>query len=136
MNWYLLLTHRHTKCPLRSDPEPPSNLNVSQSDGLATVLLIAWRPPVRPNGLITKYQVRIEKIEAVYHIPPECASKHVPLKENIAVAEGSLVFEKAQPATRYHIQVCAVNGAGEGQISSEVYETRPSGKLIKLIENT
>lgn len=78
---------------------------------------------MRPNGRITHYEVHVEEVRHLYHVPAHCEDgSEIP--RNDTTIKQEFLFN-AKPYTLYEISVRAVNGAGTGDVVKIKGATEP-----------
>ena len=98
-------------------PDVPVNVTAMTNGSLA--LLVSWKPPMKPNGVIVGYRVLACDLEL-------CHSN---------VTDGTttfVIFEELRAFTLYHIFVFARTSAGEGSSSCSSAYTEQTGKGNKM----
>lgn len=80
-------------------------------------ILVSWRPPVQPNGMITKYKVYAKN-------SAEKENKEFEISANQMSYEASGLTQDQQ----YEFWVSAITQIGEGQVSERISAT-PSDKV-------
>lgn len=106
--------------------EKPAELNIA-NQGHNTIK-ITWTTPLKPNGKITHYEVKILEMHPLYYVPAHCL--HEPLAFNTSVVEKEWRVEDMRPHTAYKIKVRAINGAGLGEEAQIGAQTDPYSELI------
>lgn len=82
------------------------------SNGSSYGILVTWKPPLHPNGLLLSYQIRFKRVGINTDFPPICVPgnlvRHVIPKEYI------------QPGN-YSIEIRAKSLAGDGEYTRALY---------------
>ena len=99
-------------------PDVPVNVTVMTNGSFA--LLVSWKPPMKPNGVIVGYRVLACHLES-------CHSS--------VTTDGTttfVIFEDLRAFTLYQVFVFARTSAGEGLSSCSSTYTEQSGKRNEM----
>lgn len=104
-------------------PEKPTELTIVNRAHNA--LKFTWSNPLKPNGRITYYDIKVSEIHPLYYVPKHCQEEHESFRANKTTLETNLQVDDIRPHTLYKIKVRAVNGAGLGEETQIVAKTEP-----------
>ncbi|XP_068715034.1 hemicentin-1-like [Montipora foliosa] len=101
-----------------SDPEPgpPSDVKIY---AFPKYVLVTWKPPLEPNGIITKYRVGLKT-----YAGSEPKDVEVEMQETGADARKKLL-EMLEPETNYVIEIQAMTAIGWGKGVRKTTKTVP-----------
>lgn len=105
---------------------PPNGLQIVER--AHDTLKFGWKNPLKPNGKITHYEIRVDEVKQLYFVPDDCQEKLVKLSINTTVVGQEFNLETVKPYTLYAISVRAVNGAGGGIFGTLTEKTDPHSK--------
>ncbi|GLG97350.1 Down syndrome cell adhesion molecule-like protein Dscam2, partial [Gryllus bimaculatus] len=114
-----------TYCRTKEDaPGPPSSIKAALSAPDAA--LVAWLPPARPNGVLSKYHVYVRAVEG--------GGRQVDARSVVHAATAPLQFQLPglRRQLRYEFWVTAFTKVGEGK-STPVAAVTPAAKVSASI---
>ena len=111
---------------LFSEPSAPVDVQISQV--MPTSLVVSWRIPLRPNGKITSFKVRVviatQYCALVHSDQPHVLQIAYTAQDSVRVEYSQYLSQggmwrltELTPNTLYSIEVTAVNSKGEGPFS-------------------
>ena len=88
-----------------------------------TDIMVSWRPPARPNGVITAYNVW-------YNQTLNCSGSLVSFSDSVAGSVLMYTFTELEEDTVYVFYVSAETSAGEGEAAMVMERTSEDGKCV------
>lgn len=92
-----------------------------------------WTEPVKPNGRITHYAIRVKEIMALYYLPEYCRQSDKTLSIDTTSVQKEYRVDNLNPYTTYELSISGINGAGAGEDYTLIGQTQSYGERpIKL----
>ena len=113
---------RQIGCIFPSIAVPSMPLNVTVANKTSTTLLVTWRPPSTPNGVLISYELQYTGISSENPVPSFFYQPQF-INVSIQIPEASILLSDLVPYSNYTISVRAFTSAGPGEYS-EVIEDR------------
>ena len=96
---------------------PTAPVNMSIADITPTMFFIQWDPPTHPNGVILRYEVTYTGEDTLNDVSDSFFNTTtITITPNLTSVE----LQELEPFSVYNITLRAVNGAGDGDFSSEM----------------
>ena len=90
---------------------------ISTSQIYTLVVLISWNEPIKPNGVITSYEVTVAQTD----------NSNILANDSVTLPVVMLTL-MPQPFTNYTVTVTASTSAGRGEDTTITYESPEAGK--------